>query len=291
MREKIWSFETSIWHQELVRTENELVLERFYKGIDLADLNTRIDLLRELAAPFTTPRVDELGVCRFQLDTEDTLFNILHSSVAADHILELFYQLGQYLAQVKVPTPDNADIPTAWKRLEKYLSADYPEEIEDILVILGDDTVAHATTLMERINQVPEKVVGLGGVGIGGIYVNDGVFVIPCGPEAGVIPIEFDLAWILGELTELEHAFLRRGQSGDLVARAGNALVEGYLQAGRAEIDTEILTILSALRTLLHYFDFSMTYPDQFPDDEHCRFVRWLVSRAYSLTVLEESHV
>lgn len=288
MKEQIWSFETVVWYQEFFQDNGKFVLERFYKGVALEHLDECVAVTAGLDEPFKAPEIDDLGVVRFVLDGQETLFNILHNPQRQD-LEQLFHEVGSQLARVQKAQLPGRNVPIAWMRLENYLGESYPEAIEDLRFVLGDSTIDRANELFQYISTL-QPAGCLGGIGIGSIYVNEGVLSIPCGPEAGALPAGADVAWILGELTEIEHSFVRRGASGDRIALAGAALVEGYRSEG-VELDSVVLTAMSALRTLLHYFDFSVTYPEQFPDEEHCRFVRWLIERASAAVQKEESHV
>lgn len=285
MSETLWSFDTVVWQQSMVR-DDAYTLERYYKGITPHEQRTRIAALGAVPNSFITPLIDDVGVARYRLPGDRTLFSLIYDPDTDVDRDGLFAELGRELAGVNRPVLQNPVCPLPWNRLKVYIGPDYPDSVEDLRFLLGRKTLDYSRWLVEFV-ETQDAVFGLGGVGLGGIFVDGSNLIIPCGPEAGSLAPEWDLAWIIGELTELEHAFLRRGQSGERVAHYGTQLVNGYTQAG-GEIDLERLSALSSLRTLLHYFDFSATYPDQFPDEEHGQFVEWLITRAYSLATKDK---
>lgn len=285
MKQRIWSFDTSIWYQALHKDDCQgYILERFYKDIDRSSLINNVLQLSHLSYPFVLPEIDDLGVVNFKISNSDTLFSMIHRG--DEQVVDLFTKLGRFLATARKEPNQSSNVPPAWVRLQNYLSDGYPDSVEDLRTILGDTTLERALSLVRYISNCP-GIVGLGGVGLGGIYVFGDSVEFPVGPESGALPPEADVAWIIGELTELEHAFQLRGQSAQILVSSGKALIEGFTEYG-GEVKTWRLTTLSALRTLLHYFDFTATYPNHLPDDEHSRFVRWLIERAYSVSTLGE---
>lgn len=284
----IWQNETSVWFQQVSRTAAGTYLLRREYVRDPADVSgaarsspvrtaagaTLIDSARDSRWP---------GVDLYELQSDRQLALVILDGTASDPATtECFRAVGALLALMHgsdalgsrqvfhmVRFRDELSLAasgTPSSRLRAKLAGPLLDSIENWLEELASPTAG---------------VPSLGNATMNSIFLDEsGQVELPYGPEACTADPEYDVGWLLGELTELEYSFSQRGMPSSHIPLYARILLDSYRDAGGPKLDLARLARVVAVRVCLHYFDFSETMPTIPIGQADIGFLEWLIERA-----------
>lgn len=280
----IWQFDTSVWYQSLRNEDDQYILERYYKERDVDEftiLCSPSNVLNSTTIKYPS-HIDEYGTCTFKLKGSMPLLSVVTDPNADEEtLMQLIDQLGSTISKFhNIQAPDKCPQPANFRRLKAYVT-DRRNDAADYLLSHFDSSELNSLKDLINTYSVPETGFVHGGLGLGTMFVaDDNSLEIPTGPDSGAFNPVIDLAWIVGELTELEHASLNSKNDGSRYAYLANRYIKAYENASGIDINIRQLLQLSTLRTALHYLDFASTYPTLDPHPENVAFLKWLIERA-----------
>lgn len=281
--ETIWQFDTTVWFQELRTHEGTFTLERYYKNRSDGEVDLLCKTSGYEGSIFTFPEnIDSNGSCEFSLNVTVPLAScVVDTAFDQTMLTSIFESLGRELHsfQRHAVSPVNNE-PNNVQRLRGYLEEPRYDAAGYLLSQLGSQRLPRIKNTLENALKGTEETVH-GGLSLGNVFVDDsGNIQVPTGPDVGMSEPLIDVAWVVGELTELEHASMGVEGASERIAGLAGAFLGAYQEAQGKNVEMEQLMQLAMLRTLLHYLDFTVTYPTMEPDKENLSFLQWLVDRA-----------
>ena len=287
----IWQNETSVWFQQLLRgAEGTYLLRREYATdprdgsgapVGVPELHVGGAALLPAVREPEWPTVDV-----FALSGDGQLSARLLGETEFDPgTAELFRRTGALIADLH---RTDGDVPSRGYHLGRLAEAidgsSGPSPTADLGVRLSAASLERVRRWLAEPATRERRVSSHGNLTMNSVFVDrDAGVEIPYGPEAGMADREFDVGWLLGELTELEYAFTHRGLPGGHIPAYAQAFVDAYEGASGAALEVPRLARVVAMRVLLHYLDFAETMPELPIGTEDVVFLEWLIERAGDL--------
>ncbi len=289
----VWQNETSVWFQAFsevgpnaFRLEREYVVDPGGSHFGRERVSTPvIPDPRKASLVWATRTGDDSTVDIYELSKDKQLSSLLLADVRAQSdYTGSFIELANLLANTHRGIGPDPRRPYHLSRLAGFLSGSLHASPEaNVLRKLSD---AHKQCLLGWVSEFDEVNRGVlthGNVTLNSIFLDDDGLELPIGPEVCTTYPEFDVGWLLGELTELEYSFSARGLDSTRFASYGNALVKAYETAIGNPLDVIRMAKVVALRICLHYFDFSKSMPTMPIGIADMTFLDWLIDRARAM--------
>lgn len=284
----IWQNETSVWFQQVSKTAQDTYLLRREYTRDPVDLGGAV------ASPAVTtgagatliesardPRWPGVDLYELRSDRQLALV-VLNANAEEPSVTECFVAVGSLLAAMHQSDVVGTRRAFHAVRFQEVLSL--PESgspSSRLKAKLSGPLLSSIQGWLHELTSATRGVPSLGNASMNSIFFDEsGRVEMPYGPEACTAPPEFDVGWLLGELTELEYSFTQRGMPSAHIPRYARTLLDSYERAGGVELDLARLARVVAVRTCLHYFDFSETMPTVPIGEADIAFLEWLIERA-----------
>lgn len=289
----IWQNETSVWFQKLTRMgPQEYTLQREYT-IDPLDGAASTNLTLP-ASPSSIPGATMIQSIRrpewpsvdvYELKNERQLaLLVLEGSKHNQGIADAFERLGRLMADHHSGAVATNTTPYHAGRLANFIERpSVGSPAANLLKKLSDDRARCLQPWVDELKNTQVGVPSHGNMTMNSVFVGDDDIEFPYGPEACSTFPEYDVGWLLGELTELEYSFTSRKLDGQHIPLYARSFVEAYERSSGALLDIPRLARVVAMRICLHYLDFSETMPTMPIGMADMIFLEWLIDRAREL--------
>jgi uncharacterized protein YhbP (UPF0306 family) len=294
----MWEKETSLWFQKLIRTgPQEYVLQREYVIDPLERMHrimpmtpvrptsvngaTLVRSLREVEWP---------NVDVFYLKNGEQLALIMLDDSRNHHeIRNTYSDIGRLIATHHRNVGEARGSVYHLDRLTKLVSRSSIDISRTQSRMKLSNSHLHSLQVWaEEFQNAQSGVASQGNLTMGSIFIGENATEVTYGPEDCYTYPEFDVGWLLGELTELEYSFKVRQLDGCHIPLCASSFLDAYQETANVTLDLPRLARVVALRICLHYFDFFETFPTIEVSAADLSFLEWLIHRARDL---EGSHV
>lgn len=286
----VWQTETSVWFQQVtVNPTGTFTLRREYARdpVDISGPAPSSSSLKRGGATLIDSRRDERrpSVDLYELRSQRQLALIVLGGSAESGVRTCFRAVGELLANVHRSESRGPRRAFHLGRFRENLELMDPGSPSSRLrTMLHRDALEDITRWLDDVESPDLGVPSVGNAAMSSIFLDEtGGVEMTYGPEACTARPEFDVGWLLGELTELEYSFAQRGLPSSHIPDYARTLLDSYTSAGGPRLDLGRLARVVAIRVCLHYFDFAETMPTIPIGAADVGFLKWLIERARAM--------
>jgi hypothetical protein len=284
-----WKYSTSVWAQELWQDGTDYVLHRVIASNPVSA--SRSAVADEVCHRLNSGRTSSIRIVRGHLDDQGTWsYSLQGDSPLAVHLWPsastswrgkgsaIAEQLGAVLAHIH-GVPANKPLVNS-PHLARLIDHLAEPGGSSVLAHLSSDT---RTALISWAQpRSPSDVLCHGGFSLGSIYASSDLASVEVllGDELTQAPPELDLGWLIGELTEFEHATLEQGLPPGRFSKVAQQVLQAYEEASGRSVSEHLLHRFIALRFALHLADYAQSFGSDGVSATQLRFLDWLIGRA-----------